>query len=336
VTRRSLLRPSAVTERPVVRQDRYRSVRRRPDPPLDEAQDDDPAVALPKALKAIGSVVAPASLLTALMYYFGVQHAYWYFRHFGVNYTVLGLSTQDFLVRSVDGLFLPLSVVAAGVLAALWAFNAGSGVLTGETLRTVQRRVAWVALVIGLLALKLSVVGIVRPRVFAGFAGLPGLCLAAAVLLLAATLHLLRRARATTAPQPPPWLGVAEWGAVFVVVSVGLFWAVTDYSAVVGSTRGERTAQQLADAPDVVLYSTERLSLPRMIADEVMCEQPEGTEGAFRYRYENLTLIFASEGQFVFLPLGWPADGGAAIVLPRSDSLRLEFIPAGLWQGATC
>jgi hypothetical protein len=292
---------------------------------------------VPRALKAIGSVVAPATLLTALMYYFGVQHAYWYFDYFGVNYTVMGLTTQDFLVRSVDGLFLPLAAVAAGALAVLWAYRAGSGRLTGTTLRTVQRRAAFAALVLGVLALKLALAAVVRPDAFAGRYGLPGLCLAGGVLLLALASHLLRRTRPASVDSPPPaWLGVSEWAALFVVVAVGLFWAVTDYSSVVGRTRGLQTQEQLAGAPDAVLYSEERLSLPPMAADEVVCAQPEGTEGGFRYRYENLTLVFASASQYMFLPTGWPGEGGTAIVLPRSESLRLEFVPVELWQDANC
>jgi hypothetical protein len=296
----------------------------------------DPTANLPRALKAIGSIVAPASLITALMFYFGVNHAAHFFSYFGVNYTVMGLTTQDFLVRSVDGLFLPLAIVAAGALSALWLQRLSSGRLSGATVRNLKRKAVVVLLVVGTVALKLALAGFLRPVVFRQYYGLPGLCLAGGVLLLALASHLHYTTRRDGGPPPPPWAGVSEWAALFVVVSAGLFWAVTDYSARVGQTRGFNTQQQLASAPEAIVYSQDRLSLPTMSANEVECPHAEGEGGTYRYRYGNLRLVFASEGQYLLLPSRWPDEGGIAFVLPRSDGLRLEFVRDGLEQGATC
>ena len=67
-------------------------------------------------LKTLASVIAPLSIITALMFYFGLLHAYHFFRQFGIDYTVFDLSTQDYVVRSADGLFIPLAVVCLLVL----------------------------------------------------------------------------------------------------------------------------------------------------------------------------------------------------------------------------
>jgi hypothetical protein len=40
------------------------------------------------------------------------SHAYFFFRYFGVNSTVLGFSTVDYLMRSVDALFVPVTATA--------------------------------------------------------------------------------------------------------------------------------------------------------------------------------------------------------------------------------
>jgi hypothetical protein len=179
-------------------------------------------------------------------------------------------------------------------------------------------------------------VATVDPDTFQHFYGLPGVLMAGAALLLALASHLQRRLARGQSGSSPTWLGVTEWGALFIVVGVGLFWSVTDYSAVVGTTRGARTAEQLSTSPDAILYSQDRLSLPGLSARELICPQPEGTETAYLYRYENLKLVFASATQYLFLPAGWPDEGGIALVVPRSDSLRLEFIPHGLEQNASC
>src|SRR5690348_3289131 len=68
----------------------------------------------------IGAVVAPATLVTALAYYFGYRRERAFAGYFGIDPSVLGFSTSDYVLRSVDALFAPLVVVvlvAFGVLA---------------------------------------------------------------------------------------------------------------------------------------------------------------------------------------------------------------------------
>jgi hypothetical protein len=50
------------------------------------------------------------------------------------------------------------------------------------------------------------------------------------------------------------------------------------------------------------------------------------TEGSYRFRYDGLTLVLQSDDQFVLLPRDWTKDDGVAVVLPRSDSVRIEFV----------
>ena len=78
------------------------------------------AAPVSRALRTVASVAAPTSLLTALLFYFGWSHAFYFFDYFGVNSTVLGLSTQDYLMRSVDGLFVPVTAAASLGLVLLW------------------------------------------------------------------------------------------------------------------------------------------------------------------------------------------------------------------------
>ena len=54
------------------------------------------------------------------MFYFGQQWATGFFRYFGVQSTVLDLTVQDYLIRSVDGLIIPLIIVVGTALVALW------------------------------------------------------------------------------------------------------------------------------------------------------------------------------------------------------------------------
>jgi hypothetical protein len=78
---------------------------------------------LPQLFHLLGTVVAPTTLLTLLLFYFGWAHAYYFYDYFGVNSTLLGLTTRDYVQRAADGLFIPMMAVACAGLLALWAHS---------------------------------------------------------------------------------------------------------------------------------------------------------------------------------------------------------------------
>jgi hypothetical protein len=67
------------------------------------------------------------------------------------------------------------------------------------------------------------------------------------------------------------------------------------------------------------------LSLHAPGVRETRCHDPNA---AYRFRYDGLKLVLQSGDQYLFLPEGWSPSNGVAILMPRSPSLRLEFIPA--------
>src|SRR5215213_3404346 len=91
-----------------------------PQPARTGEQTVEPVSGLAQLARILGTIVAPTTLLTSVLFYFGWMHAYHFFDYFGVNSTVLGLTTQDYLMRSLDGLFVPMTVVACAGLLVLW------------------------------------------------------------------------------------------------------------------------------------------------------------------------------------------------------------------------
>src|SRR3954454_12379629 len=89
-----------------------------PDAPPDELGATE---ALPRLFKVVGGIIAPTSLLTGLLFYFGRSRASGYYRYFHVNSTVLNLTTNDYLFDGVDGLFVPIAVACLLALLLLWA-----------------------------------------------------------------------------------------------------------------------------------------------------------------------------------------------------------------------
>jgi hypothetical protein len=298
------------------------------------------AANLPQVLKIVGAVVAPTTLLTALMYYFGRQWANGFFRYLGVQFTVMDLTVQDYLIRSVDGLINPLIVIAGIALMALWFHQLKVDALPAKTRRAVLRVLMRSAAVAGSLIVSLALADLRTPVFPAAYPELRGLGFSIGVLLLAYTVRLLRLLRVERGvvqlpPRASATMIVAEWAALFVLVSVGLFWAVGDYANLVGLGRAQEfeAELQLPGSADVVVYSEKRLGLPTPGARELSCQFKDA---AYRFRYEGLRLVLQSGNQYLFLPSGWTHADGSAILLPRNETIRLEFSPGGQARNASC
>lgn len=284
--------------------------------------------ALPRVLRIVGSVVAPTSLLTALMFYFGLLYAVAYYRYFGVNHTVLSLSVQDFLILSADAAVPPLTFLAGATLLAVAVLR-----LPVHRLSLRRRRIltGWIvpaltAIGAGLVALAAAEAYFGLPVFPAGFLEARGLSLSIGVLVIAYAGHLRRtgdRARANRARQAPDGLVVATWASLFVLVAVGLFWAVGSYAIGAGTGNAQGFTAALPCAPEIVVYSEKDLGLE---ATGIRAEQSAVADGAYRFRYRGLRLVPQPGDQYLLLPSDWARGGRPAVLLPRADSVRLEFL----------
>lgn len=269
------------------------------------------ALPMQMALRVLGGIVAPATLVAALMYYFGRLHATNFFAYLGVHFTVFDLTTIDYLVRSQDGLFLPIAVAGLGVLIVVWGRRIVGRRLPAATRASLRRLATPLVAVAGLAGLVVAAWGAVRPTAFAQAAVLPGIALASGVALLA---YAARAGSETTGISAA---AIVEWAAVFVLVSVGLFWAVANYSAALGAARAREFHARLGERPTVALVSEKDLGLSGVRA--IPCADGTGV------RYVGLVLVLQAGGRYLFLPAGWNPGEGPAILLPESDVVHLEF-----------
>lgn len=287
------------------------------------------ADAMPRALQLVGSIVAPTTLITALFAYFGLLYAIAYYRYFGVNYTVLDLPVQGFLILSASTAVVPLAVFSATVLLALWVYRLPLEALRGGARRFVLVEVLPTVALVGVL-----LVGAVAADAALGFRVFPagmvearGLSLSTGVVLLAYSARLWHVLGPATAVRPgaPVALTVAKWTCVFLLFGVGLFWAVGSYAVRMGDQGAQRFAAALACAPDVVLYSERSLNLAYAGVRE---EPPLGAEGAYGFRYPGLKLVpQAGDRYLLLLPADWSRWTRPALLLPQSDAVRLEVGP---------
>jgi hypothetical protein len=295
--------------------------------PVSGSAPDSGAGALPQLARVLGGVVAPTTLLTGLLYYFGWLHAYYLFGYFGVNSTTLGFGTVDYLMRSVDALYMPLTVASLAALLALWgnaallpALRAGSPALRSHFLRAVTALGSALALAGGALTLLIG-------GGSSGYAALAPVGFATGVVVLGYAVHMRRilRQAGQGTRAAGGWAGAAEWMITFFLVAISLFTAASDYAGGVGVTRARQLMADLPYQPAVVLYSQHNLDLPPTGITETRCASDSAD---YRYRYDGLVLVLESGGKYVLLPRQWTRDGrSAAILLAESDAIRLEFYP---------
>ncbi|WP_433260354.1 hypothetical protein ACQPZF_23905 [Actinosynnema sp. CS-041913] len=297
--------------------------------PTPEQADDTKGPA--RALKLVGSAIANATLLTALVFHFGFLYTQVFFSHFRVHYTMLGQTTEEILARGADGMFIPLAVISAATLLVTCAVRYLRVRLKASTWLAVLRVCTPIAAVVGIVLVGTAVLVAVDPEPFREYPGLPGMGFSVGILSLVFAWR--RVVSASDAADRAAGAVVAEWVITFVLVSIGLFWAVSDYSTAVGVRRAFEVEARVPAMPDALLFSTRSLNLSARDVREVECTRPDS---AYRYRYDGLKLLLQSGNQYVLLPVAWTSADGTAIVLPRNDQLRLEFTPAATAPGDTC
>ncbi|MFD2090839.1 hypothetical protein [Blastococcus deserti] len=282
--------------------------------------------ALPRLLKVVGGVVAPTSLLTALLFYFGRSRSAGYYRYFRVNSTVLDLTTNDYLFSGVDGLFVPIAVTCLLALVCVWLHRLLLTRVPGEARRLAVRVLVPAAALSGAVLVTLAFLDLLTEGdLFGANSPTGGVCLAVGVVLLLYAVRLFRLSLPPVGPvvrRRSEATGLAEWGAGFLLVSIGLFWAADGYAFGVGTGGAMTLHRALPTVPEAVVYSERSLSLGIEGVTEVRCADPEA---AYRFRYTGLRLVRQAGNQYLLLPATWTRDEGTAVLIPRSAGVRLEF-----------
>jgi hypothetical protein len=300
-----------------------------------------------RSLKIVTGVVAPTTLTTALMYYFGRIHATNFFYYFGVDYNMIGLSSADYFYRSVDGALIPLLAGSILALGFPWVDSlVQDGSRFTKTFGLPQITLPICGVLLGLITLTFAAFNLLNIVTVPDFPEARGLCLCLGAITLPWGVRHLAPLINTRHRDPESDLlrpdsvptvraiRIEEWITVFLIVSVGLFWSVGSYAAGVGRTRGVQAANQLASSADVVLYSEKDLGLnPTSGLISTPCTAPNHR---YAVRYDGLRLLTANSNLYILLPSGWTPKKGTSIVLNKSDSTRIEFSLGGASIPAQC
>lgn len=273
------------------------------------------------AFRVIGAILGNITLLTGLLFYFGFLYSGVFFGYFRVHLTVLDQSVSDVLARGVDGLFEPLAALGFATLLVSIVTRYLRIRLPDETWQAVLRRATPIAGLAGLVLLAAAVIVALNPVPFRDYLGAPGLGWALGVLLVS---FAWRQHSGRSTPL--------EAGLVVLLVVIGMFWSVSDYSTAVGVQRAVETEAAIPGRPNLLLYSEKSLNLTTEGVHQITCRQ---ADAAYRYRYDGLKLLLRSGDQYILVPANWTAADGTTFVLPKTDALRLEFTPKSTPAG-TC
>jgi hypothetical protein len=264
----------------------------------------------------IGTVVAPATLVTAIAFYFGWRREQAFAGYFGIDTSLLDFSSRDYVLRSVDSLFVPLLWLLLVALAALCVHA-----LMGR--RRVGEAAASAVAAVGIAALFVGAMLALGHGIWSSYVYLQALGPAAGAILLAyAFTHLRPGAASLTA------LRVVA-GAV---VLVSLFWATSEYADKRGQELAAKLAADLLRNPTVTIFSKENLGIRPADFGDPKCPPVtvrQAPKAAYRYRYDGFTFLLRSGGKyFVTVTPQHPEQawdqGQPVLVVPEDAGVRVQ------------
>ena len=293
-----------------------------------------PALGFEKWMGFLSHFIAPASLIAALLFYFGYVASSAFFRYFGVDVDVLGLSNQEFVMRSPGALFMPIMVLLL-LAAALIVGHRLVRRLLGKEDADVQRRtvsvIAWTGIVI-------LIVGLVLAFSYGALAGwelygfLTPACLAIGAGLAAYAASAARRLSGGTQGRALTVLLVA-------VMVAGTFWATSEVAEWWGRGQARILAADLTTLPAVIVDTKERLNPgnpaiayedlapPPVAADDGEEDPPDAETVTYRYRYFGMRLLVRG-GDYLFLvPDQWSSDASTYVMKIEDSRWRFRFFP---------
>ena len=274
---------------------------------------------LTRTVDVIAKVGSPVAIITALLLYFGWVRSDVQANALGFDSSLLFHSPQEYVLRSITVLFLPLiALLIAGIALTVAhqrllqeiAMRRHNG---GAIAKIVQAlRYAWIASALLGLAL---VVAIRR----VGVAVFPIILTIGVVATIYG--HTLRRELRKDRAQPHPILKIL----MGTLVGVLLFWSTERVAQQTGESLARHIADNVRQLHGVTVYSSRSLhiSAPGVIETKLYDEK-----GLETYRYDGLRLLERSGGKYFLLYDGWSRNQGRVILLTDDAALRIELLPA--------
>jgi hypothetical protein len=271
-------------------------------------------------VRRMGAVLANGAVLTALLVYFGWIRSEVQNRRLGIDESILGMSTREYLLRSVRPVLLLLIVIA--VVGLLWLLMdrwlVGRLQSKGESDQVLRWSLRLLPAGLIVLPLVAWLVGFRWPAT--AFVAFP-LCCVAGLLLVLYAFHL--RQMLPGALALPSGREALLRAFTAIIVGIGLFWTAANYATVEGTQLADNFLAEVTKLPSVVVYSPARLHINAPGAKE---ERLQPKESMYKYRYIGLRLLEHTGGHYFLISEEWSPRYGVVVMLADDDPVRLEFV----------
>ncbi|MFC4535430.1 hypothetical protein [Sphaerisporangium dianthi] len=293
-----------------------------PPPSGTEPREPDP---LATRIRQIAEVVAPTTLATALLLYYGYVATRSRFEYFGVPLDMADLSNRTLILYGLEVVYVPAALAFLSVLAVvavhaavIWRLGAAPGSQVNLFLE------ALIGLV-GLLLIGRALIGILVIDPDQEYPGTTAMALAAGPAAVAYAIWIFGKERER--PLVPARLRRIALACVVGLAVAGLFWASTEFAWAAGTGRGQEDAEKIGERIEIVLDIKEPLvGLPSGVTQIPL--PTVGKDPAFSYRYRGFRILLTSADRLFLISGTWKHGVDQTIVVPHDDTVRIQLIPA--------
>jgi hypothetical protein len=278
-------------------------------------------------LEKLSLAIAPPTLVIALAFWFGWTLTNARSDYFGIDSSVLGYSTTDYVLRSADAAFVPIAVTLLVILVATVFHGLTQHAVIAAGSRNLVKRGASACIALGAALTFFGVWGMFEPLPIATNYLLPPILLGSGPALAAYSVWTRLHVRAVEKKEKtrvvPSWERAGYVVAVMITV-LGIFWAASLYAAALGRGRAELLAESLTSRPAVTVFSERALDID---APGVIVTKIADADSEYRFRYTGLRLLVHSANKYFLVNDRWSREHGVTIVLDDTPDIRLEFAP---------
>jgi hypothetical protein len=279
------------------------------------------------ALSVLTTLGPPLSIITALLFYFGWARSDQQAFYMGLDVSLMGYSTQDYVLRSISSLYIPLLVILSLGLGWLAMHHRIVRMLGNGTSLFRLQFYGRVAMYVGLVGAAGAIVTVFVDRELAPL--IIPLALAGGVVTAAYGAWVANEAHRRiddSEPALPSWQRALRTFLLGSVVTLALFWELSVYAGVVGRGYALDLARDISTLPRATVFSAAPLGVEAPGIDEQRIGNQPGTEDeSARYRTTGLRLLARSGGKIFLLHDEWTPQRGTVIVLPDSDLMHWQF-----------
>jgi hypothetical protein len=280
----------------------------------------------------LGSLGAVVTIFTAVMLYFGWRRSDVQAQDMGIDVSLFDFSPQDYVLRSISSLFLPLLVIFGLTLGWLWLHGRVTEILrrladappeARERAARRSRMIAVTATTVGAACVLFTVatglssppwpVGPIKSALEDDQWLVPALLIVAT--LTATYAFWLHRRLTERETENPPWQ-VALIGAIVVsIVVLGAFWMLEEYASSIGHRYASQIEAGVRELPRASVISP----APLGIRVEGVTEEVVQASGSTYYRTVGLRLLARAGGKLLLLPENWARGSGIVVIADRQD-----------------